>query len=346
MRGCKRLRNISPNIFGLTGLSNLDFMDCGGVFMALRDAIVMGTMEDHFSCGGNNGTYGEYLKFLKYCKLDVVARELILQLFVMPVALPGGEVPKYFMHRAYGDSLTVTLPRSSLSQEFLRFNACVVVDFPTKGNDWYRFSEISEWYPFLEVNVGFNGTQYWQSFFEDSGLLLHTTDYLFFCSFKIQPTDRPSKLAFNDVKFKFSSSKRIKECGVRLLNVYPYSDYSDGSSEKEYNQQSGEKCDVVIETERSKKRMRMTSGTSGEYITLPCGQIVADTGLTALNLALLLGQGEASPVSSFPCLVGEALCVDSMITEQQDAEIPILYNLFYHSDTIWRDWRNFGEPKS
>ncbi|AEE83823.1 disease resistance RPP5 like protein [Arabidopsis thaliana] len=102
--------------------------------------------------------------------------------------------------------------------------------------------------------------------------------------------------------FKFCCSNRIKECGVRLLYVY---------QETEYNQQ----------TTRSEKRMGMTSGTSEEYINLPYGQIVADSGLAALNMELSLGQGEASSSTS---LEGEALCVDYMITEEQDEEIPIL----------------------
>jgi len=67
--------------------------------------------------------------------------------------------------------------------------------------------------------------------------------------------------------------------------------------------------------------MGMTSGTSEEYINLPYGQIVADSGLAALNMELSLGQGEASSSTS---LEGEALCVDYMITEEQDEEIPIL----------------------
>ncbi|OAP00606.1 hypothetical protein AXX17_AT4G20010 [Arabidopsis thaliana] len=102
----------------------------------------------------------------------------------------------------------------------------------------------------------------------------------------------PSKSAFNEVEFKFSYSRRIKECGVRLLNVSSYQDDSDGSSEKEYNQ-SGEK----------------------------------DSGLTALNPEVSLGQVEASSLSSYPSMEGEALCVYSIITEQQDADIPILNRL-------------------
>ncbi|KAG7542561.1 hypothetical protein ISN45_Aa07g025280 [Arabidopsis thaliana x Arabidopsis arenosa] len=191
--------------------------------------------------------------FQNCCKLNGDARELILRSWFKPVALPGGEVPTYFQHRANGDSLTVTLPQSSLSQKFLRFKACIVVDHLVKGKSWG---------PYLEVNVGYNGTLYCKSFFKDAEQQLCKTDHLFFCSFKFQPEDLPSKLTFNNVEFNFSCSKRIKECGVRLLNVSPYPDDSDGSSETEYNQQFGEKCDVVVENGRSKKRMLMTLGTS------------------------------------------------------------------------------------
>ena len=191
-----------------------------------------------------------------------------------------------------------------------KFKTCAVrVDLLTKGKDWY---------PFLEVNVAFNGTQYWGSIYKiEERQLCKRNAYLFSCSFKFQHANLPSKSAFNEVEFKFSYSRRIKECGVRLLNVSPYRDDSDGSSEKEYNQQSGGKGDVVV----------ATSGTSEEYNNLPCGLSVADSGLTALNPEVSLGQGEASSVSSYPSLEGEALCVYSIITEQQDADIPILNRL-------------------
>ena len=81
-----------------------------------------------------------------------------------------------------------------------------------------------------------------------------------------------------------------------------------------YNQQSGGKGDVVV----------ATSGTSEEYNNLPCGVSVADSGLTALNPELSLGQGEASSSTS---LEWEALCVDDyMITREQDEQIPISGN--------------------
>nr|AXU93655.1 RPP4/RPP5-like protein [Arabidopsis thaliana] len=326
---CQRLKNISPNIFRLTNLMVADFTDCRGVIKALSDATVVATMEDHVSCVplSENIEYtcerfwdalydDAYFQvnwdlrfwdesyheddfdtdcFRNCFKLDSDARELILQSCFKPVALPGGEIPKYFTYRAYGDSLTVILPQSSLSQNFLRFKACVVVEPLSKGKGFY---------PSLTVNVGFNGKQYQKSFFEDAELQICKTDHLFFCSFKCWSGDIPSKLNFNDVEFKFCCSNRIKECGVRLLYVY---------QETEYNQP----------TTRSKKRMRMTSGTSEEYINLPYGQIVANTGLTALNMELPLGQGEASSSTS---LEGEDLCVDDyMITEEQDEQIPILY---------------------
>ena len=152
--------------------------------------------------------------------------------------------------------------------------------------------------------------QLWKNINIKERQLCKRNAYLFSCSFKFQHANLPSKSASNEVEFKFSYSKRIKECGVRLLNVSPYRDDSDGSSEKDYNQQSGEKGDVVV--------------TSEEYNNLPCGLIVADSGLTALNSEVSLGKGEASSVSSYPPMEGEALCVYSIITEQQDAEIPIL----------------------
>nr|AXU93574.1 RPP4/RPP5-like protein [Arabidopsis thaliana] len=306
---CQRLKNISPNIFRLTSLMFADFTDCRGVIKALSDATVVATMEDSVSCAplSENIEYTcqrfwednfviawkidwDYFSFRNCFKLERDARELILRSCFKPLALPGGEIPKCFTYRAYGDSLTVTLPQSSLSQEFLRFKSCVVVEPLTEGESWDLY---------LTVNVGFNGKQYQKSFFEDAELQICKTDHLFLCSFKFE-----SEMTFNDVEFDFCCSNRIKECGVRLLYVY---------QETEYNQP----------TTRSKKRMRMTSGTSEEYINLAGDQIVADTGLTALNLELSLGQGEASSSTS---LEWEALCVDDyMITKEQDEGISILY---------------------
>nr|AXU93625.1 RPP4/RPP5-like protein [Arabidopsis thaliana] len=255
---CQRLKNISPNIFRLRSLMFADFTDCRGVIKALSDATVVATMEDHvsenieYTCErfwyelyDDDDEYDyflnwyldmEYFSFRNCFKLERDARELILRSCFKPVALPGGEIPNYFTYRAYGDSLTVTLPQSSLSQNFLRFKACIVVEPLSKGKGFY---------PFLKVNVGFNGKQYQKSF--SNGKQFCKTDHLFFCSFKFRSEDLPSKLNCNDVEFKFCCSKRIKECGVRLMYVY---------QETEYNQQ----------TTRSEKRMRDRNTLETDYL--------------------------------------------------------------------------------
>jgi len=215
---CQRLKNISPNIFRLTNLEVADFTDCRGVIKALSDDDYNNYVVDW------REMYGCF-SFRNCFKLERDARELILRSCFKHVALPGGEIPKYFTHRAYGDSLTVIVPQSFLSQNFLRFKACVVVDSLSEGKDLY---------PYLKVNVGFNGEQYEKKVFENADLQFCKTDHLFFCSFKFK-----SGLTFNDVEFKFCCRNRIKECGVRLLYVY---------QETEHNQQ----------TTRSKKRMRVS----------------------------------------------------------------------------------------
>lgn len=232
---CKRLKYISPNIFSMTSLQFVDFADCRGAILSFSDA----SEEDYPSSislyenieytprrklfrheMGTNcyrlPNYGEYFSFQNCFKLERDVGEGILRLCFKSVALPGEEVPTYFQHRAYGDSLTVTLPQSTLSQELLKFKACIVVDFPTEDKDWCSY---------LEVKIGFNGRKYRESFFGDGAeLQLCKTDHLFSCSFMFRPKNLPSKSAFNNVEFKFSCFNRIKECGVRLLNVSPYPD--------------------------------------------------------------------------------------------------------------------------
>ncbi|CAD5328180.1 unnamed protein product [Arabidopsis thaliana] len=48
MSGCKKLKNISPNIFRLTWLMKVDFTDCGGVITTLSDSNVVGTLKDYY----------------------------------------------------------------------------------------------------------------------------------------------------------------------------------------------------------------------------------------------------------------------------------------------------------
>jgi hypothetical protein len=264
--------------------------------------------EDNYWYGRN------YFNFQNCFKLDRDARELILRsCFKKTMVLPGGEVPAYFKHRAYGNSVNITLPRRSLSHKFLRFNACVVVEPQTDS------------YGSVYVYFQYKGEHYIHTIATDMTLMCKT-DHLVLCSFKFRQfknTLYPKVKVLDNVEFKFKG-RRIKGCGVQLLHVSPYPDDSDGSSKAEYNQQSGEKCDAVETESSSKKRMRMTLGNSEEDFNLPCGQTVTDTGLTAPNLELPLGRGESSSIS-YPCLEGEAFSVDSMITKRQAKEIPIAH---------------------
>ena len=134
-------------------------------------------------------------------------------------------VLNFLKHTYIANVFFKQLINQNLDQQ--KFKTCAVrVDLLTKGKDWY---------PFLEVNVAFNGTQYWGSIYKiEERQLCKRNAYLFSCSFKFQHANLPSRSASNEVEFKFSYSRRIKECGVRLLNVSSYRDYSDGSSEKEY----------------------------------------------------------------------------------------------------------------
>ncbi|EOA29165.1 hypothetical protein CARUB_v10025432mg [Capsella rubella] len=229
---CKRLKYISPNIFSMKSLMFVDFADCRDAILAFGDA----SEEDYPSSislyenieytprrklfrheMGTNWyrlpLHGEYFSFQNCFKLEGDVREAILGRCFKPVAIPGEEVPTYFQHRAYGDSLNVTLPQSFLSQELLGFKACILVDFPTEDTDWC---------PYVEVKIGFNGRMFRESFFEDGAeLQLCKMDHLFSFSFYVRPKNLPSKSASNDVEFKFSCLNTIKECGVRLLKVAP-----------------------------------------------------------------------------------------------------------------------------
>ncbi|CAH2078834.1 unnamed protein product [Thlaspi arvense] len=339
--------------------------DCGEV-TAMSDAIVVATvsMEDQFP---PRSSYGGSIRESIYCnfnncfKLDEHARELILRSYYSATVLPGGEVPTYFTHQASGYSLTVTVPQSSLSQEFLRFKTCLVVDH---GTDLFL-----EVFPYvLGVRWYFRG----RSGMHNVSLYPRKMDHLVMFHFGLtlgELSGPPSDVGYNHVKFEFFhhtydcchfaepcplSLQRVKRCGVRVLNVSPSACGATTSSESEYNQQSEENCDV--ETGRSKKRMRMAVRESEESSNTLCGRIVENTGGIVPNLELSLGQGEAStqvssrrnkiPSSSvsssnnfhcegaslclslspsYPCLKGEASCVvDPMITEQQDTETTIV----------------------
>ncbi|KAG2263907.1 hypothetical protein Bca52824_070986 [Brassica carinata] len=379
MCGCKRLENISPNIFRLRSLKLVDFSDCGEVVTALSDASILATIsiEDHFSLiplfenteerykdGADIDWAGvsrnsEYLDFNNCFKLDRDARELIIRSYMKPKVLPGGEVPTYFTHRASGNSLTVTLPQSSLSQDFLGFKACIAVEPPNNAENvqmglrWY-FRGRSSVHHFMV---------YHHSFKMDEDHLL-----MFHFGFPLEEINyTSSELDYIHVEFEYCyhkyaasdiygpdsntqpcllSLKMIKGCGLRLLNLSgsPYG--AARISETEYGQQSGESD---RESGRSNKRMRMMVRTSEEPSSLLCGKTVANTRLMTPNLELSLGLGETSTQmslrsmipsssdsssrfhgdgallpSSEPCFRGKALYCDPMIREQQHTDTPFV----------------------
>ena len=274
------------------------FSDCGEVVTALSDASILATIsiEDHFYLiplfenteerykdGADIDWAGvsrnsEYLDFKNCFKLDRDARELIIRSYMKPTVLPGGEVPTYFTHRASGNSLTVTLPQSSLSQVFLGFKACIAVEPPNNAENvqmglrWY-FRGRSSVHHFMVYHHSFKMD-------EDHLLMFHfgfpleeinytssELDYIhaeFECCYH--------KYACSDIYGPDShtqpcllSLKMIKGCGLRLLNLSgsPYG--AARISETEYGQQSGESD---RESGRSNKRMRVTfdyfSGSTGE----------------------------------------------------------------------------------
>lgn len=280
MRGCKRLKNVAPNVFELKCLTIVDFSDCGGVtglgsasmcderFYSLFSIltvcakncesiqIISHSFLNRMSC----------LEFHNCFNLDQDTRELIIQSDVNYVILPGKEVPTYFMHQAGGSSLDISLPQISLSHKNW-VKACIMLEPPTDPNDhsgnigvrWYIRGKSSVHH--FNVDV-------------DSCKMDHLVMFYFgFLAGEVN--DPPSELDYNHIKFEFFhhnngcscirfganrytqtcplSLGRIKGCGVRLLNVSP----SSGSAATEYNQQSGEKCNVV-ETGRSKKRKRVS----------------------------------------------------------------------------------------
>ncbi|CAG7883716.1 protein SUPPRESSOR OF npr1-1, CONSTITUTIVE 1 [Brassica rapa] len=335
MSGCKRLKNISPNFFRLRSLHLVDFSDCGEVITVLSDASIKAKMsiEDHFSLiplfenteerykdGADIDWAGvsrnfEFLNFNNCFKLDRDARELIIRSYMKPTVLPGGEVPTYFTHRASGNSLAVTLPQSSLSQDFLGFKACIAVEPPNKAETPYVQMGL-RWY-FRGRSSVHHFTVYHHSFKMDEDHLL-----MFHFGFPLEEVNyTSSELDYIHVEFEYCyhkyacsdiygpdshtqpclmSLKMIKGCGLRLLNLSgsPYG--AVRISETEYSQQSGESD---RESGRSNKRMRMMVRTSEEPSSLLCGKTGANTRLMTPNLELSLGQGETSTQMSLRSLI-------------------------------------------
>lgn len=296
MSGCKRLINVAPNVFKLECLVLVDFSECGSV-KAFSDAGMVTTVDQlsqpndaslplkifHLCgktvweklltvCAKNCESLRilshpflnpmSRLEFYNCFNMDENARELILQSDFDYAILPGREVPTYFMHRAGGSNLVISLPQSSLSQKIWGFKACIILEPPTDPKDrsvnigvrWYVGGKSDVHHFYIDV---------------DSCKMDHLV--MFHFGFPLgEVYSPPSKLGYNHVEFEFFlhnyacscvrfgperytqtcplSLERIKGCCVRVLNL----SLSPGGAESEYN---GERCDEA--TERSKKRISL-----------------------------------------------------------------------------------------
>ncbi|KAJ0232981.1 ADP-ribosyl cyclase/cyclic ADP-ribose hydrolase [Hirschfeldia incana] len=337
MCGSKRLKNISPNIFRLRSLTLVDFSDCGEVVTVLRDASILATLsiEDHFSLiplfentyeryrdGADIDWAGVsrdsvYLKFNNCFKLDRDARELIIRSYMKPTVLPGGEVPTYFTHRAARNSLTVTLPQSSLSHDYLEFKACIVVEPPNKtesesvqmGLRWY-FRGRSSVHQF---------TVYLDSFKMDADHLL-----MFPFGFPLEEINHTSsEQDYIHVEFEYCydncacsytygtdshtqicpfSLKRIKGCGLRFLNL----------------------SETVANTRFMSPNLELSLGQGETSTQMSVRSMIPSSSDCSSSFH---GDGALLRLSlspSEPCLRGEALYFDPVITEQQDTDTPFV----------------------
>lgn len=280
MKSCKKLKKVASNSFKLKRLLVVDYSDCERVTCFGDASAETHTTESQLPVTEEASFHLSYLivcaknckslqsishyflnpmsclKFHNCFKLDRDARELILQSDFKYAVLPGGEVPTYFRHRAYGSSLTISLCKSSLSLKALRFEACIMLELLTLPED-HSAKITVQWYFRGKSNIHHVEIDI-DSCHGDHLVMFHFE----LCSSK-EVDGHPDKFDYDDVEFKFEyhsnacscmrctpmhynkqtcplSLQKIKGCGVRHLNVSPFKDGSGTSSETEYNQQYGD----------------------------------------------------------------------------------------------------------
>lgn len=256
MRGCKRLKNISPNIFELKWLEKVDFSDCEGV-TEFGDAEIFKSPETHHTrvC----------VNFDNCFNLDQKAEKLIIQSYCNYAVLPGGQVPEYFTHRACGSSLTIPLPKSSLLEEDLGFKVCIVLE-PLTVTEYDLPCIVVRWY--LRGETGVHVFHFDRASIKWDNLKM---DHLFVFHFGFDTEEGmecPSELDLDsdDVKFDFYyrtygcshcrhhteacpySVQRIKGCGIQLWHVSPSRNDSDDDENIE-GDSSSSRDDSVLDVE-------------------------------------------------------------------------------------------------
>ncbi|KAG7533835.1 Toll/interleukin-1 receptor homology (TIR) domain [Arabidopsis thaliana x Arabidopsis arenosa] len=263
MMGCKRLRNISTSICELKCLKVVNFSDCERL-TEFDDASmvrrILRTIDDlialHVKASFLHAIFLLCRKVVSICatvfkypqalsyffnspeadlifnncsSLDRDAETLILESDHRYAVLPGGKVPNCFKNQACGSSLSIPLPESYYSEEYLGFKACIVLETPPDPN----FKQSWIW-----VRCYFRDKCVVHSFqfFRDSNKMDHLLMFNFrFATKKI--IECTSELDTDDMKFFFyhhmyygwnsyanpspCSVQSIKGCGIEFWDVFP-----------------------------------------------------------------------------------------------------------------------------
>ncbi|CAH2079060.1 unnamed protein product, partial [Thlaspi arvense] len=328
-----------------------DFSDCGGITTMCDELPGPDKASSAFSNISSFSFPDLTVKFNNCFDLDRDAQELILQSDLHYAVLPGAEVPMYFTHKACGSSLSILLSESSLSNFELK--ACIVVRPPTHPED--RSVHVGvRWYFRGRKGVDPFGMELVSC--EMDHLVMHLIRFR-----EEEVHESPSELYNNVLQLEFYYHsyacsydnfslnhhscpflpRRIKGCGVRVMNISPSPLGRDRSPETEYCQESGESNG---ESDRSKKRMRMTVTTSQE----PSNSLAVNSKLMTPSSELSLGVVGVSTLvssrskvpspsssfhgddgallslslSSFDSCEEKSLYFDPMIFEQQGTETP------------------------
>ncbi|XP_023638545.1 disease resistance protein RPS6-like [Capsella rubella] len=275
MSGCKKLKCVSLHISKLNLLNSVEFPDCGALSEATwNDSSTMSADNIHFPFPDN----------LINCFNFHVDQELT---FDHPnrhkfLILSGEEVPSYFTYRTTGTSFTnIPLLHSSPSHPFFRFKVCAVVDLKTSlCHDCFTIG--------IHISCRFKGRLENHSPFPYQVKLYrrHKCIHLviFECSFPLNEDNASlPEVSYDhvDVEFLFSnwddSTSELIEWGIRLSDDSSSLEnrLSDGTTlpdvceadednmminETEHSEESG---DNYEETERSKKRVRITEEEHG-----------------------------------------------------------------------------------
>ncbi|AED95394.1 Disease resistance protein (TIR-NBS-LRR class) family [Arabidopsis thaliana] len=295
MKGCRELKCVSLNIFKLKHLGEVSFSNCGaltrvdlscypsGVEMMKADNADIVSEETTSSLPDSCVLNVNFMDCVNLDREPVLHQQSII---FNSMILPGEEVPSYFTYRTsdsqpFGTSSSLPIPLlpTQLSQPFFRFRVCAVVSASNgvyigvysrfKGRIGNKFDSFGEVHNFMEIEKG-----------------IHLC--IFDCRIRLYKDNVPlSQLNYDHVDINihitsgdWRSTVVLKEWGIRLLETgssaenrlgNPNSTLPHVSQAEEGNmgyythvqglvneiENSEDSGDNNVETERSKKRMRL-----------------------------------------------------------------------------------------